>query len=125
MARRISEVPDDADWPELEEEMIPEVDPVPDAGGPFTICYEYLHGARATLDADVLAPTRLLTATAARSVLRVADEEDVEVPEDRRGDFEAYAAGDVPEDQDGLIEALTRLTAFVETQVHEAREDEG
>jgi hypothetical protein len=123
MARRIADIPEDAEWPELEEELIPEHDPVPDAGGAFTRCYEYLHGARATLDADVIAPTRLLTVAAARTVLRTADAEGVEVPGDRREDFETYADGDVPEDQDGLIEALTRLTAFVETQVHEADED--
>lgn len=125
MADRISELPEDAEFKELEEEMIPEEDPVPDAGGPFTQCYEYLHGARATLDADLTAPTRLLAATAARSILRLADEHDVALDEDRRAAFERFAAGEVPSEQDALIETLATLSGFVERRVQAARAEDG
>lgn len=123
MADRIADLPDDeVDWPDLEDDLIPEHDPMPDAGGPFTRCFEYLHGARATLDADLVAPTRLLTAMAARSILRVADETGTELDEATRERFEAIAGGDVPEDQTGMLETLARLSAYVETQIQRSKQ---
>lgn len=124
MARRISELPDDVDWPDLEDDLIPEEDPLPEAGGPFTRAFEYLHGARATIDADLTAPTRLLTSTAARAILRIADEEDIEIPETDAW-LEALAEGDIPHERDDLVAALARLSSFVERQVQAASEGEG
>lgn len=122
MARRIRDLPDDAEFHDLEDELIPEEDPYPDAGGPFTRCFEYLHGARVTLDADLPTPTRLLTITAARSVLRVADESGTEIPDQHAERFQAIADGDLPEEQDALVEALAELSGFVERQVQASKE---
>lgn len=124
MAHRIADLPDDeSDWPDLEDELIPDTDPLPEAGGPFTRCFEYLHGARATLDADLTAPTRLLTATAARSILRIAEETGSEIPPEDRSAFERIAEGEIPEDQAGMLETLARLSAFVERRIQAARRD--
>lgn len=121
MARRISDVPDDAEWPELEDEFIPDEDPLPEAGGPWTKAYAYLHGARATLDADLAAPTRLLAATAARYILLLVDEQETEIsPEDEQA-FRRIAEGEVSGKTDDLVETLTRLSAFVEKKVQAAQ----
>lgn len=117
MARRISDVPDDAEWPELEEQFIPDEDPLPDAGGPWTKAYAYLHGARATLDADLAAPTRLLAATAARYILLVTEQEGAEIEPGEEETFERYAKGEIPWETDPLVETLTQLSAFVEKKV--------
>lgn len=116
MADRIADVDDTADWPDLEEDLVPEDSLVPDAG-PFERPFEYLHGARVTLDSDLKRATKLLTATAARSLLRVADETDTPVSEDERAAFERVAAGDIPASEDALVEALGDLTAFVEQNI--------
>ncbi len=124
MARRIRDIPDDAEWPELEDAYIPDQDPLPDAGGPFTRAYAYLHGARATLDSDLTAPTRLLAATAARYILLVADETDTEIDPDDREAFERFAQGEMPTDTHGLVDTLTQLSAFVEKQVQAAQKED-
>lgn len=118
MARRIKDIDDDGteDWPELEEDLIPDDPLVPDAG-PFERPFEYLHGARVTLDSDLKLPTKLLAATAAKSVLRVADETDTPIDEDERESFEEIAAGGIETSEDALVEALGKLTAFVERNI--------
>lgn len=116
MAERISDVPDDADWPELEDEIIPEMDPVSDAGA-FERPFAYLHGARATIEGDLLQPTKLLTVTAAKSVLRVAEATDTEIEAPKREHFERIANGEVATDRDELVEALAELTVFVEANM--------
>jgi len=113
MAERIADVPDEADWPELEEELVPESGFMPDAG-PFETPFEYLHGARVTLNSDLVRPAQLLTITAARSILRVADETDTPIDPDEREAFEDLAAGEVSGDEDELVDVLARLAAFVE-----------
>lgn len=123
MARRIKDIPDDAEWPELEDAYIPDQDPLPDAGGPYTRAFEYLHGARATLNANLITPTRLLAATAARFILRLADENDMGIPSEEREAFERMANGGIPEDTDGVVEDLARLAAFVEQEVQSARRE--
>jgi hypothetical protein len=116
MADRIADVPDDADWPEIEEDMVPDRDVVPDAG-PFERPFEYLHGARVTLDSDLGSPTKLLAATAARSILRVADETDTGIDPAKRERFTAIANAELSTDEDDLVEALAELTAFVEAHI--------
>lgn len=124
MAERVSDHPDDLDaWPDIEDELIPEHDPMPDAGGPFTRSFEFLHGARVTLDADLPGPTRLLTITAARSILRIAEETGTEIPDDHEELIRRVAGGDLPEAQRDLVEALARLSGFVETQIQAAKDD--
>lgn len=118
MARRIRDLPDDeVDWPDLEEELVPEHDPMPESGGPFTRSFEYLHGARVTMDADLSGPTRLLTITAARSILRIAEETETPIPDEDEERIRRVAGGDLPETQDRLLEALARLSGFVERQI--------
>ncbi len=124
MARRIRDIPDDAEWPELEDEYIPDKDPLPDAGGPYTRALEYLHGARATLNANLVTPTRLLAATTARFILLLAEENNLEIPREQRDTFERIAEGNIPEDTDGAVEDLARLAAFVEQEVQSARRKE-
>lgn len=121
MARRIKDIPDDAEWPELEDEYIPDQDPVPDAGGPYTRAFEYLHGARATLNASLVTPTRLLAATTARFILLLAEEHDRPLAPDKRASFERIADGEIPDDTDGVVEVLAELAAFVESEVQDAR----
>lgn len=116
MARRIRDVPDEVDWPELEDDLVPEDSLVPDAG-PFERPFEYLHGARVTLDSDLKLPTKLLAATSAKSVLRVADETETDISEAEREAFETIAAGDIETTEADLVEALGQLTAFVERNI--------
>lgn len=117
MARRIRDIDDEqVDWPELEEDLIPDDARVPDAG-PFERPFEYLHGARVTLDSDLKLPTKLLTATAAKSVLRVAEETGTSIEASERETFERIAAGDIETSEDALVEALGELTSFVERNI--------
>lgn len=113
MAERISDVPDEADWPEIEEDLVPESEFMPDAG-PFVEPFEHLHGARMTLGDELLRPTKVLTVAAARSLLRVADETDTPIDEGKRDTFERFAEGDVAGEQAALVDALGEMAAFVE-----------
>jgi hypothetical protein len=113
MAERINEVPDDADWPEIEEDLVPESDFMEDAG-PFAEPFEYLNAARMTLGEDLHRPTKLLAITAARTLLRVADETDTEIDPDDRATFEAIAEGEVPAEKQALVQTLGTLAAFTE-----------
>lgn len=122
MAHRIRDLPDEAEFRDLEDELLPDEDPLPDAGGPFTRCFTYLHGARVTLDADLTAPTRLLAVTAARSILRVVDETGTAIEPEERERFERIAGAELPEEKDDLIEALADLSGFVERRIQAARD---
>lgn len=115
MAERIADIDDEGveDWPELEDELVPDDDLVPDAG-PFKRPFAFLHGARVTMDSDLMLPTKVLTATAAKSILRVADETDTAIPDGDRELFERVARGDIAAEQLELVEALGEMTAFVE-----------
>lgn len=118
MADRIADIDDDGveDWPELEEELVPETPLVPDAG-PFKRSFEYLHGARVTLDSDLMLPTKMLAATSAKSVLRVAEETGKQIPEEEREAFEKIARGEIDASEGALVEALGRLSSFVERNI--------
>jgi hypothetical protein len=118
VANRISDIDDDGieDWPELEEELVPDDTLVPDAG-PFERPFQYLHGARVTLDSDLMLPTKMLAATSAKSVLRVAEQTGTEIPDKDREIFERVARGDIAAEEGALVEALGQLTSFVERNI--------
>lgn len=118
MAHRIADLPDDDpdDWPDLEDELIPDEVWMPNMGA-FDPSFQYLHGARVTLDAGLMHPTRLLTAAAAKVLLKVAGEQEIGIPKPQADRFESFARGHVDAEQDALLQALAELAAFLETQV--------
>ena len=115
MAPRVSDYPDDEEWPDLEEELVGETTFT--MGGAYAPAYEFLHGARVTLDAGLLRATRLLAAAAARGSLAIAAREGDEVGEEERTQLEAIGTGAIDAEAEALLDALTHLAVFVERRL--------
>lgn len=112
---RVRDFPPEEEWPDLEEELYAESDfPMGERYGP---AYEFLHGARITLDAGLVRPTRLLAAAAAQNALLLAEQHGEAADGKERAALEAIGRGEVGREPEELLGALTELAVFVEGRV--------
>lgn len=117
---RVAHYPAEEEWPDLEEEHYEGSDfPM---GGPFAVAYEFLHGARITLDQGLTRPTRLLVAAAARNALRIAAERDEAADASEEAALDALGRGEVEADAEDLLDSLTTLAVFIEKRIVDREE---